>query len=83
MGQNMLQPQVFFLCSIILTFYLALFQPATAQITAPWEGKILFFVTAIFHAFEFLSSYIIVKLTVSKITPSTLQLMLSRLSGAA
>ncbi|CAN6227484.1 unnamed protein product [Urochloa humidicola] len=37
MGQNMLRPQVFFLCSIILTFYFALLQPASAQITAPWE----------------------------------------------
>jgi len=33
----MLQPQVFFLCSIILTLYFALLQPVTAQITAPWE----------------------------------------------
>ena len=41
MGQTMLQPQVFFLCSIILTLYFALLQPVTAQITAPWEGKVL------------------------------------------
>lgn len=41
MGQNMLRPQVLFLCSIILTLSFTLLQPTTAQITAPWEGKIL------------------------------------------
>ncbi|KAF8647591.1 hypothetical protein HU200_065221 [Digitaria exilis] len=35
MGQNMLRLQVFLPCSIILA--LSLLQPATAQVTAPWE----------------------------------------------
>jgi hypothetical protein len=38
----MLRPQVLFLCSVIFTLYLACLQPTTAQITAPWEGKIHF-----------------------------------------
>ncbi|XP_062184861.1 probable LRR receptor-like serine/threonine-protein kinase At1g06840 [Phragmites australis] len=33
----MLRPQVFFLCSIIITLSFAHLQPSTAQITAPWE----------------------------------------------
>ncbi|ONM19169.1 Leucine-rich repeat protein kinase family protein [Zea mays] len=37
MGQNMLQPQVLCLCSIILTLFFTLLQPTAAQITAPWE----------------------------------------------
>ncbi|TVU06801.1 hypothetical protein EJB05_46836 [Eragrostis curvula] len=38
---TMLQPQVLFLCSIILTLSSAHLQPTTAQITAPWEVNAL------------------------------------------
>ncbi|OEL16367.1 putative leucine-rich repeat receptor-like serine/threonine-protein kinase [Dichanthelium oligosanthes] len=40
MGQNMLRPHVFFLCSVIPTLFFALLQPTSAQVTAPWEVEL-------------------------------------------
>lgn len=54
MGKNMLRPQALFLCSIILTLSFTLLQPTTAQVTAPWEGKILL-IHGMLHAYPYLA----------------------------